>query len=104
VRTGKIRWVLEGEGADGAGGVNSSGPGSARASSAASAAGRALVGPGGGRPGDSRAGSRLAIAAAAKACRRVSLGASTQGSTSNARGSTVLYDCAGRSAAIEGAA
>jgi hypothetical protein len=43
-------------------------------------------------PGDTRTGSQSAMAAAARACRAVTL--STSGNT------TTMYDCLGRSAAI----
>jgi 4-amino-4-deoxy-L-arabinose transferase-like glycosyltransferase len=73
VREGKISWVLDEETA----GSTSFGP-SAR--------------------GDGRAGSKVAIAAAAKACLRVTLPSESAGSQSSA--SAVLYDCRGRSAEL----
>jgi hypothetical protein len=85
VRDGKIRWVLDEEGSgSGAGGGF------------------------GGLPGDSRTGSRVAMAAVAKACKRVTIstGSSAQGSESESglgsgAGSTAaLYDCAGRAGAL----
>ncbi len=67
VRLGKIRWVLDEGSASGAGGG----------------------GTGAGRlPGDTRKGSSVAIAAAAKVCRKVTLSTST------------LYDCRGRAAQL----
>jgi 4-amino-4-deoxy-L-arabinose transferase-like glycosyltransferase len=64
VSSGHIRWVLAGQSG-------------------------ASSGAGGGRlPGDIRAGSRVAIAAAAKACRKVTLT------------TTTLYDCQGRAAQL----
>jgi hypothetical protein len=68
VRLGKIRWVLDEGSASGAGG-----------------------GAGAGRlPGDTRKGSSVAIAAAAKVCRKVTLSTST------------LYDCQGRASQLLG--
>ena len=61
---------------------------------------------GGGLPGDTRAGSKAAMAAVAKACKAVTLPASTSTKTSNASGTssissaTTLYDCQDRSAAL----
>ncbi|HUA73711.1 MAG TPA: glycosyltransferase family 39 protein [Solirubrobacteraceae bacterium] len=74
VRSGAIRWVL----ADGSGGIG---------------AGRGL-------PGDTRTGSRTAMSAVTKACRKVSLGseASSAGGTESS-----LYDCQGRASALESA-
>jgi hypothetical protein len=87
VSSGSIRWVL-GE----------------QTGNAAGFGGR-------GMPGDTRAGSKAAMAAVAKACRKVTLPASSTGSASSgaaAKGSggaaagaaTTLYDCQGRAAAI----
>jgi 4-amino-4-deoxy-L-arabinose transferase-like glycosyltransferase len=73
VRDGKIRWVLD----EAASGATSFGPG--------------------GR-GDGRAGSKVAIAAAAKACLRVTLPSESGGSQSSA--SAALYDCRGRAAEL----
>jgi 4-amino-4-deoxy-L-arabinose transferase-like glycosyltransferase len=75
VRDGKIRWVLDEE---------TSGAGTA--------------GFGRGAPGDGRAGSKVAIAAAAKACLRVTIPGGSTGSQGSA--SAVLYDCRGRSAEL----
>jgi 4-amino-4-deoxy-L-arabinose transferase-like glycosyltransferase len=81
VSSGHIRWVLAGQ--SGAG-----------------------TGAGGGRlPGDTRTGSSVAIAAAAKVCRKVTLTSSTSGTpaSSAATGSTstsTLYDCQGRAAQL----
>jgi 4-amino-4-deoxy-L-arabinose transferase-like glycosyltransferase len=68
---------------------------------------------GGGRglPGDTRAGSKAAMAAAAKACKRVTLAtsesssetASGSGAASGSEGTSGLYDCAGRAAALAAA-
>lgn len=75
VAKGKIRWVLDETGAGAFGGV----------------------------PSDGRAGSKGAMAAAAQACERVTLG---EGESSSAAGgfggasSATLYDCSGRAAAI----
>jgi 4-amino-4-deoxy-L-arabinose transferase-like glycosyltransferase len=68
VRAGKIRWVLAEEQ-----GVGVSG------------------GRGGGLPGDTRAGAKVAMAAVATACERVTL-TTTTGSAS----ASTLYDCLGR--------
>ncbi len=106
VRAGKIRWVLDEEGsstgatarspgAAGAGALGASGSG---ASPLAGGSTRGLAT----RPGDSRAGSRKAIAAAAKACVRVSVGGSGASSSSSSAGT--LYDCQGRAAALEASA
>ena len=82
VRAGRIRWVL------------------GEASSSAAGAGFG----GRGLAGDSRQGSRKAIAAAEQACKRVTVRSETaegEGSTGGlGAGSTVLYDCQGRSAQI----
>jgi 4-amino-4-deoxy-L-arabinose transferase-like glycosyltransferase len=73
VGAGKIRWVV----------------------------GEASGGGGRGLPGDSRAGSKAALAAVAKACRRVTLSSSTATSGSEAGTSaSTLYDCAGRASAL----
>ncbi len=87
VRDGKIRWVLDEE---------RTGTGSTGFPGAPTSSARGF----GGRPGDSRAGSRQAIAAAAKACAAVSL---REGSSSEASGrsGTTLYDCQGRAAELE---
>jgi len=64
-------------------------------------------------PGDTRAGSKAAMAAVAKACRKVSLpsetattgsasGASST-STAAAAAGTALYDCQGRASALSNA-
>ena len=81
VRAGKIRWVLAEEGA------GQGGPG---------------------LPGDTRVGAKTAMAAVAKACKRVTLSsASAGGTTETTAGGTgaeaTLYDCQGRSAAIANA-
>jgi len=81
VREGRIRWVL-GEGASGAGGFAA------------------------GFGGDGRQGSRVAISAAEKACRRVTLESSSEeedGLLGGGSSSTVLYDCRGRAAALSSA-
>jgi 4-amino-4-deoxy-L-arabinose transferase-like glycosyltransferase len=75
VREGKIRWVLDEE---------TSGVGTA--------------GFGRGAPGDGRAGSKVAIAAAAKACLRVTVPG--QSTASQGSASAVLYDCHRRSAEL----
>jgi 4-amino-4-deoxy-L-arabinose transferase-like glycosyltransferase len=86
VRSGRIRWVL----------VNQAGTGF------------------GGLPGDARAGSRTAMAAVAKACRRVTLPTSAAATVSRASGPTAaggnagaaagtLYDCEGRAPALTSA-
>jgi hypothetical protein len=49
-----------------------------------------------GMPGDTRAGSKAAMAAVAKACRKVSLPSETTGTTT-------LYDCQGRASALANA-
>jgi 4-amino-4-deoxy-L-arabinose transferase-like glycosyltransferase len=82
VRAGKIRWVLAESG-------GSSGAGQ-------------------GRPGDDRAGSRVAMAAAARACVRVTLPAAATGAGSSSGGAgggaaSILYDCQGRATEIAGA-
>jgi 4-amino-4-deoxy-L-arabinose transferase-like glycosyltransferase len=57
-------------------------------------------GAGAGRlPGDSRAGSKVAMAAVAKACERVTLSSTGSSGESAASGGT-LYDCAGHAAAL----
>ena len=72
VRTGRIRWVLDDQGGQGAG------------------------------PrlrGDTRAGSRAAMAAVAQACRTVSLSSSSSAAWSGpaaAAFSSTLYDCQGQ--------
>jgi 4-amino-4-deoxy-L-arabinose transferase-like glycosyltransferase len=85
VRDGKIRWVLDEEGA----GLSGFGGGF------------------GGLPGDSRTGSRTAMAAVAKGCRKVTIssGSSAQGGEGEAApgggaSAVVLYDCAGRAAEL----
>jgi 4-amino-4-deoxy-L-arabinose transferase-like glycosyltransferase len=75
VRDGKIRWVLDEE-----------------------TAGNATARFGRGAPGDGRAGSKVAIAAAAKACLRVTVPGESTGTQGSA--SAVLYDCRGRSAEL----
>lgn len=70
VREGRIRWVL-GEEASAGGGF------------------------GRGAPGDGRAGSKAAISAAARACRRVTVTSGSEGGAS-----AVLYDCSGRAAEL----
>jgi 4-amino-4-deoxy-L-arabinose transferase-like glycosyltransferase len=75
VRDGKIRWVLDEE-----------------------TSGNATAGFGRGAPGDGRAGSKVAIAAAAKACLRVTVPGESTGTQGSA--SAVLYDCRGRSAEL----
>jgi 4-amino-4-deoxy-L-arabinose transferase-like glycosyltransferase len=122
VREGKIRWVLDEEGSTGsaalpgatsatgsaAGGSGSSGFGGlfgAGVGTGSSGAGSSSGFPrsfGGGRPGDGREGSRKAMAAAAKACTRVTLGGS-EGSESGSS-TAALYDCQGRAAALKAAA
>jgi 4-amino-4-deoxy-L-arabinose transferase-like glycosyltransferase len=75
VRSGKIRWVL---GEESGGGLS------------------------GRLPGDTRTGSKTAMAAVTRACRRVTLPAST--TTAAARtGAGALYDCQGRAAALASA-
>jgi 4-amino-4-deoxy-L-arabinose transferase-like glycosyltransferase len=76
VAAGKIRWMLDEGSASGVAG------GGAGASGAGTGAGRL--------PGDTRKGSSVAIAAATKACRKVTLSAST------------LYDCQGRASQLLG--
>ncbi len=63
------------------------------------AAGGTTFGGRGGLPGDDRQGSRKAIAAAAKACTRVSLGSESEAGTA-AASSAVLYDCRGAAPAL----
>jgi hypothetical protein len=78
VREGKIRWVLDEE---------------------TSATGSVVgLGLGRGASGDGRAGSKVAIAAAAKACQRVTVPGESTSSQGSA--SAVLYDCRGRSAEL----
>jgi hypothetical protein len=115
VREGKIRWVLDEEGAStGAGalgaGTEASGAtqplfGSAASGSTQSLPGSASSGSSrsfGGRAGDGREGSRKAISAAAKACVKVSVGGSAASSSSSSAGT--LYDCQGRAAALAASA
>jgi hypothetical protein len=56
-------------------------------------------------PGDTRAGSKAALTAVAKACRKVTVATSTSTSTATASGATgassTLYDCQGRAAALQ---
>jgi 4-amino-4-deoxy-L-arabinose transferase-like glycosyltransferase len=87
VRTGKIRWVLDEQGAGGGG-------------------------FGGRLAGDTRTGSRTAIAAAARACRGVTISTATsasasaalaQGSAGGSGSSAELYDCQGRAGELTGA-
>jgi hypothetical protein len=103
VREGKIRWVLDEEGSTGSGSfggtLGTGRSGSLRA--IGTGAGGSSRGLGGG-PGDSRAGSRKAIAAAATACVRVSVGGSGASSSNSSAGT--LYDCRGRAAALEATA
>jgi 4-amino-4-deoxy-L-arabinose transferase-like glycosyltransferase len=78
VRTGKIRWVLDEQGA--------------------SAVGRGL-------PGDTRVGAKTAMTAVAKACEAVTLPSSGSGSGSSGTSRTAsptdtLYDCQGRAAEL----
>jgi 4-amino-4-deoxy-L-arabinose transferase-like glycosyltransferase len=59
-------------------------------------------------PGDTREGSKKAIAAAARVCRKVALNTGTSGASGGASGGrggaeTALYDCAGRAQALLGA-
>ena len=79
VSSGSIRWVL-GEQTD------------------TQAAGSRL-------PGDTRAGSKAALTAVAKACRKVTVAtsASTTAGASATSGSSTLYDCQGRAAALQSA-
>ena len=93
VSSGHIRWVLDEESASGSG-----------------------AGAGAGRlPGDTRKGSSVAIAAAAKVCRKVTLTASSASgasgttassgttgsrSTSTSTSTSTLYDCQGRAAQL----
>jgi 4-amino-4-deoxy-L-arabinose transferase-like glycosyltransferase len=88
VSSGHIRWVLAGQ----------------SGSSAGAGAGRL--------PGDTRTGSRVAIAAAAKACRKVTLSTSSASGASASKGTgassgtsgsastATLYDCQGRAAQL----
>jgi hypothetical protein len=82
VSSGHIRWVLAGQ----AGSSSGAGAGAGRL------------------PGDTRTGSRVAIAAAAKACRKVTLTTSGAGGTSASGGTSgsasTLYDCQGRAAQL----
>ena len=96
VSSGHIRWVLAGQSSSGSG----------------AGAGRL--------PGDTRTGSSVAIAAAAKACRKVTLttsgaggtgtskgtsassGTSAGGGTSGSASTSTLYDCQGRAAKLLG--
>jgi hypothetical protein len=79
VGSGRIRWVLGGQ----------SGAGFGR-----------------GLPGDTRTGSKTAMAAVAKACRRVSFSTGTSAASGGASGSSAaatLYDCHGRAGALASA-
>ncbi len=75
VRAGKIRWVLDGQGATG----------TAR-----------------GLPGDTRTGAKTAMKAVAKACVAVTLpsGGSGSGAASASSAAAMLYDCQGRASAL----
>ena len=66
VKAGRIRWVLDQESSGAGATAGGAGLGAGRTVGAAGFAGRGL-------PGDGRAGSRVAIAAAAKACVAVTL-------------------------------
>jgi 4-amino-4-deoxy-L-arabinose transferase-like glycosyltransferase len=115
VRDGKIRWVLDEEGSGtGASTLGASGtqPLFGSGSSGSATGAQPVFGSGssgtsgpsrglGGRLGDGREGSRKAIAAAAKACLRVSVGGT---GTSTGSSSSTLYDCQGRAAALEATA
>ncbi len=87
VSSGRIRWVLAtGQSGTGAG-----------------------TGAGAGRlPGDTRKGSSVAIAAAEKVCRKVTLtssgssGTSTGEGTTSAASTSTLYDCQGRAVQLLG--
>lgn len=72
VRTGKLRWVLDEQGATG----------TAR-----------------GVPGDTRTGAKTAMKAVAKACVAVTLPSSGSGSSTSSAAAT-LYDCQGRASAL----
>jgi 4-amino-4-deoxy-L-arabinose transferase-like glycosyltransferase len=102
VRSGAIRWVLVEQSGFGAGAGAGAGHGS-----------RAL-------PGDTRAGSKAAMSAAAKVCKRVALGTSTSTNTagtaslfssegtagaaaSESTSGTGLYDCRGDATALASA-
>jgi 4-amino-4-deoxy-L-arabinose transferase-like glycosyltransferase len=81
VSSGRIRWVLvEGDGTD--------------------------VGGGPRLPGDTRTGSSVAMTAAAKVCRKVTLttggtsGTSASGGTTGSTSTATLYDCQGRAAQL----
>jgi 4-amino-4-deoxy-L-arabinose transferase-like glycosyltransferase len=106
VREGKIRWVLDEESSStGTLGATGSGSSSAGQPLFGGSGSGASSGPSrgfGGRAGDGREGSRKAIAAAAKACVRVSVGGSGTSSSSSSAGT--LYDCQGRAAALEATA
>jgi 4-amino-4-deoxy-L-arabinose transferase-like glycosyltransferase len=77
VREGKIRWVLDESGGGVAGG---------------------FAGPGGTR--ETRAGSKPAMAAVAKACKKVSLSTEGSSTSTTVAASGTLYDCEGRAAAL----
>ena len=99
VREGKIRWVLDEEGA---GTAARAAP--ARARSALAFGSGGATRPFGAGRGDTRAGSRKAIAAAASSCTRVSLGSGEATSGTLGTASATLYDCQGHAAALEHAA
>ncbi len=105
IRAGRIRWVLDEEGAStssavaaggfaGAGAFSGAGPGSAGSFPQAGGAGRA------GAPGDTRVGAKQAMAAVAKACTAVTI-SGEQSSSGSASAASKLYDCAGRAEALE---
>jgi 4-amino-4-deoxy-L-arabinose transferase-like glycosyltransferase len=103
VHSGKIRWVLDEEGASVAGSAGAAGG----AGGFAGASGFARIGGAAGAPGDKRAGARKAMAAVAQACKAVTLASSSSGasglSAGASRAGATLYDCAGRAAALESA-
>lgn len=98
IASGRIRWVVDGGSGSGRGiGGPPAGFGGPPAGGAPPGAGGVLPGGGrpgltgrgfgGGRPGDGRTGSTKAMAAVARACRKV---------PSSGGASGTLYDCAGR--------
>ncbi len=114
VRSGKIRWVLDEEGASsssaGASGFGLAGgfAGASGSGSASSSGGAASL-AGGRLPGDTRTGARVAMAAVARVCEAVSPSASGASAATTSTGAaaqggaSTLYDCAGRAGELASA-
>ncbi len=94
VAAGKIRWVLDEQSSSAAAAASTTSLGAGFGGAPGASFGRGFGGLGGGLPGDSRTGATTAIAAAAKACVKVS---AASGSTSS---TGTLYDCRGRASEL----